>query len=75
MKPFSRLVCFESAAAGGGKQKYFADLGVDTTTVPSAGASLSAYPSFLDLLERKNQVTATVGKVRTTLSAATLVWT
>jgi hypothetical protein len=58
MAPFSRLIRFESDG-----KKYFADLGIDTTEPPSAGKSVTAYPSLEDLTIGKNEVTVAVGKV------------
>ncbi len=60
MKYFSRLVSFESED---GQKRFFADLG-SVSDVPAQGASISAYESFQDLLEGKNEVTAVIGKVR-----------
>ena len=60
MKAFSRLVSFESET---GQMKFFADLG-SVSDVPAQGTSISAYTSFEDLLEGKNEVAAVLGKVR-----------
>ncbi|KIW48998.1 hypothetical protein, variant [Exophiala xenobiotica] len=59
MKYFSRLVSFESED---GQKRFFADLG-SVSDVPAQGASISAYESFQDLLEGKNEVTAVIGKL------------
>ncbi|KIW92097.1 uncharacterized protein Z519_07081 [Cladophialophora bantiana CBS 173.52] len=61
MGPFSRLICFESEVRSG--PKYFADLGVEGSAIPEPGTSIQAYSSFDDLLQGKDQVTATVGKL------------
>ena len=60
MKTFSKLISFES---GDGAARYFADLGTDESDIPKAGTSIDAHSSFEDLVNGKDKVRATVGKV------------
>jgi len=59
MKSFSRLIRFESASG----EAYFADLGANSSKVPALGSSISAYKSFDDLANGRQQVSVTIDKV------------
>lgn len=57
MKPFSRLIRFES-----GGEAFFADLST-TTEIPSAGSSITAYRTYDDLIKAQDSVEIAFEKV------------
>jgi len=57
MKPFSRLIRFESEG-----EAFFADLNT-TTEIPSAGSSITAYRTYDDLMNTQDSVEVTFEKV------------
>lgn len=58
--PFARLVRFESLDDG---KIYYADLGGNSTTLPSEGSQVSAYSSFNDLIAERGVTSVSFGKV------------
>ncbi|KAI1269610.1 fumarylacetoacetate hydrolase family protein [Xylariaceae sp. FL1019] len=59
MAAFTKLVRFESDDG----KTYFADLGNDAPELPAAGAKLTSYKSFEDLMSKKNEETTIFKKL------------
>ncbi|KAH8700987.1 fumarylacetoacetate hydrolase family protein [Talaromyces proteolyticus] len=66
MKPFSRLIRFES-----GGETFFADLST-TSEIPPAGSSITAYRTYDDLTNTQNPVEVAFGKLLAPLPRADL---